>query len=151
MTECSVDGCHRPVHARGWCSLHYGRWRRLGNPLWRTPRGTADLDSISGDRPPMVADPHWADAWNLYRSGRGPRPDSGLRFDGSSPEALRLLAQQREYYEAARVLDSSQRAEREVFEAAARAVEQGEAVVNIEPFPHVFWFTGPNLYETIPV
>ena len=29
MTQriCSVDGCERPLRARGWCHLHYYRWR----------------------------------------------------------------------------------------------------------------------------
>ena len=31
--ECSIESCGRPVEARGWCSLHYGRWRRKGDPL----------------------------------------------------------------------------------------------------------------------
>lgn len=25
---CAVDGCTTPAHARGMCTLHYGRWRR---------------------------------------------------------------------------------------------------------------------------
>lgn len=28
--ECSVEGCGRPVHARGWCHAHYNRWRQTG-------------------------------------------------------------------------------------------------------------------------
>lgn len=33
-TECSVEGCDRPVvNTRGWCALHYQRWRRTGDPL----------------------------------------------------------------------------------------------------------------------
>jgi hypothetical protein len=27
---CAVDGCHRQTTARGWCNLHYQRWRRSG-------------------------------------------------------------------------------------------------------------------------
>lgn len=27
-STCSVDGCERPVNSRGWCKLHYERWRR---------------------------------------------------------------------------------------------------------------------------
>lgn len=29
---CTIDGCGRPVVARGWCKRHYDRWRRHGNP-----------------------------------------------------------------------------------------------------------------------
>lgn len=27
---CSVDGCEAVVASRGWCSMHYARWRRTG-------------------------------------------------------------------------------------------------------------------------
>lgn len=30
MKVCSIEGCGLPVLARGWCSTHYARWRRLG-------------------------------------------------------------------------------------------------------------------------
>lgn len=30
---CEVDGCERDHYGRGWCSLHYGRWRSTGDPL----------------------------------------------------------------------------------------------------------------------
>lgn len=29
---CSVEGCNRPVCARGWCSMHWQRWRDRGDP-----------------------------------------------------------------------------------------------------------------------
>ena len=29
---CSVDRCPKPVKNRGWCSAHYERWRRNGDP-----------------------------------------------------------------------------------------------------------------------
>lgn len=28
---CSIDGCDRPVVARGWCQKHYYRWQRNGH------------------------------------------------------------------------------------------------------------------------
>lgn len=30
---CGIAGCDRPMSCRGWCSLHYGRWRAHGDPL----------------------------------------------------------------------------------------------------------------------
>ena len=32
-TECSIENCTNPVKARGWCSTHWGRWQRTGDPL----------------------------------------------------------------------------------------------------------------------
>lgn len=29
---CSVEECARPAHARGWCTMHYTRWRAHGDP-----------------------------------------------------------------------------------------------------------------------
>lgn len=29
---CSVKGCQSPVKGRGWCNLHYHRWRAYGDP-----------------------------------------------------------------------------------------------------------------------
>lgn len=34
---CSVDGCDRPVNARGFCKRHYYRWSRYGDPLGTPP------------------------------------------------------------------------------------------------------------------
>lgn len=30
---CSIEGCEKPVQARGWCSMHYKRWEEHGDPL----------------------------------------------------------------------------------------------------------------------
>lgn len=37
---CSIDGCGKPVHARGWCPTHYRRWRLYGDPLLYAPRAS---------------------------------------------------------------------------------------------------------------
>jgi hypothetical protein len=34
---CSVDGCERSNYSRGWCSRHYARWQRHGDPLGGHP------------------------------------------------------------------------------------------------------------------
>lgn len=39
---CSMEGCVRPARVRGWCSTHYERWRKHGDPtvvLESNPRG----------------------------------------------------------------------------------------------------------------
>ena len=33
MIKCSVVGCERDVRHRGFCGVHYYRWRRYGDPL----------------------------------------------------------------------------------------------------------------------
>ena len=30
--SCSLRDCDNPQHARGWCLMHYHRWRRHGDP-----------------------------------------------------------------------------------------------------------------------
>ena len=52
---CCVDGCDKPVTARGWCNAHYRRWLRRGAPdAGRTPPGDplkwiANNASYNGD------------------------------------------------------------------------------------------------------
>lgn len=30
---CSIEGCNRVHYGRGWCSMHYKRWKAHGDPL----------------------------------------------------------------------------------------------------------------------
>lgn len=30
---CSILDCGKPHYGRGWCNMHYARWRRTGDPL----------------------------------------------------------------------------------------------------------------------
>jgi len=32
LKQCSVEGCEKDAHAKGYCNVHYGRVRRYGNP-----------------------------------------------------------------------------------------------------------------------
>lgn len=44
MKECTIAGCDRPAKARGWCKLHYYRWKRTGDPV-KTLRPTLGLSA----------------------------------------------------------------------------------------------------------
>lgn len=47
MTQrtCKIEGCGKKHFARGWCSMHWNRWRKHGDP--------GDVESV---RPPVVGD-----------------------------------------------------------------------------------------------
>lgn len=38
LALCSIEGCEKSVRGHGWCSTHYARWRKHGDPL-KTPYG----------------------------------------------------------------------------------------------------------------
>ena len=43
---CTVPGCGKPPLARGWCGMHYRRWKRHGNPVaGRRPNGL-DIEGL---------------------------------------------------------------------------------------------------------
>lgn len=33
MKVCAVEGCEKPSKVRGWCTMHYQRWKVHGDPL----------------------------------------------------------------------------------------------------------------------
>lgn len=35
LVQCSIPDCDKPVSSRGWCEMHYCRWRAHGDPLKR--------------------------------------------------------------------------------------------------------------------
>lgn len=67
MSSCAVVGCQQPALARGWCRVHYYRWKRHGDPLTiLTNQGQtaeqrfmnrvipADVDHCWNWRPPLT-------------------------------------------------------------------------------------------------
>ena len=78
---CSVDGCGRPSRVRGWCVMHYGRWRRHGNVLtvlrkMETPAATRTC-SVEGCEKPYNS--RGLCAMHLARSNRHGDPLVNLR------------------------------------------------------------------------
>jgi hypothetical protein len=67
MVNCSVDGCVRPVLARGWCRMHYQRWRRHRD-VTKGPRDVA-LCAVEGcERLAKIRGwcPRHYERWRLY-------------------------------------------------------------------------------------
>lgn len=49
MTECSIAGCQKKTLARGWCGVHWRRWRRSGDPMAaprRRENGTGSINPL---------------------------------------------------------------------------------------------------------
>lgn len=46
---CSIEGCDRPLQARGWCGTHYARWHRHGDPEWTPPTLTCSAGDCGRD------------------------------------------------------------------------------------------------------
>lgn len=42
---CTVEGCDRDARARGWCGMHWQRWRRTGDPTKLLGRGRPRKDA----------------------------------------------------------------------------------------------------------
>lgn len=45
--SCSIESCPAPAFGRGWCSMHYARWRKYGDPLHPVQRYTRQGETCS--------------------------------------------------------------------------------------------------------
>lgn len=75
---CSVDTCDKPVRQQGFCSMHFGRWRRNGDPLiTRRPRQTGSCSIETCHSPARTRG--WCtrhyDRWRKYGDPLGGGPD----------------------------------------------------------------------------
>lgn len=62
---CILDGCVTPVLARDWCTTHYGRWTRHGDPL-----GVAPDMAITTCTVDECERPHLAKGYCSFHYGR---------------------------------------------------------------------------------
>lgn len=87
---CSVEGCDKVHDAKGFCNMHYSRWRRHGNPLMLShnspmPKGTCSVDYCETvSRNQGLCGKHYArfkrtgNPTGLLRQGPKPKPICGV-------------------------------------------------------------------------
>lgn len=76
---CSIQDCVKPTYARGWCAMHYRRWRVHGDTSYsQTIRGNDEarwLSYVNRDGAVPEAAPHLGPCWlwtgNLNCHGYG--------------------------------------------------------------------------------
>lgn len=78
MSSCSIDGCTRPVLARGWCGTHYARWWRLGSPA-EPVRPEKEQCPVPGCTRPVRTKGYCGAHYQRVRRHGEPLPDSPLR------------------------------------------------------------------------
>lgn len=44
-STCSIDDCNKPHFCRGWCTAHYSRWQRHGDPLYTKRQPPLPVDA----------------------------------------------------------------------------------------------------------
>ena len=44
--KCSIDGCTKPLKSRSWCSKHYAKWSKYGDPLAGIEKRDNDAGTI---------------------------------------------------------------------------------------------------------
>lgn len=79
---CSIEGCSRPPHARGWCQLHHKRWWAHGSPLWEPPAPLTRC-SIDGCTKPHLSRGWCSMHWKRWRKHGDPLwepPSAEARF-----------------------------------------------------------------------
>ena len=92
---CTIDDCNKKVVGRGWCSLHWQRWRRYGDPLlvrfpkhgyrytktyktWQAMRERCQKrDGYMGR---VAVCERWQNSFTDFLSDMGERPD-GMTLD----------------------------------------------------------------------
>jgi HNH endonuclease len=67
---CTVDGCRAKRLARGWCSMHYARWRRWGDPLREVDTATRFWSKVDKDGPVPSHMPNLGPCW-VWTAGGG--------------------------------------------------------------------------------
>lgn len=91
-STCLIDDCTAPVAHRGWCSKHYQRWKRNGDPL--ATRTAPTGEPVAWIRRAIMVD---TDDCQEFPFGRSEKGYGRVRFEGSdrsAPHVALLLSGQ---------------------------------------------------------
>jgi hypothetical protein len=78
--RCAIDGCPRATYARGWCGMHYKRWRNTGDVRAGLPLRAAGPCSVEDcDRQRYARELCNTHYRRLLATG-DPRPDEPIRI-----------------------------------------------------------------------
>lgn len=77
--ECSIIDCAAPSRSRGFCTKHYARWLRHGDPLQlgKRPNGTGSLRK-DGYWEFTIGGQHWLEHRYVWSQAHGSIPDGAL-------------------------------------------------------------------------
>ena len=90
MTTCTVEGCERTHHARGWCPPHYKRWAKYGDPCGTRPHTQPGATRRQAEVACQRREERFEDARHLIAGGV--HPDWIPARLGCTREALAIQA-----------------------------------------------------------
>lgn len=57
MKTCNIEDCEKPRKARGWCAMHWQRWRKHGDPLGGGTCYATPEEAFIARTEPIVGEP----------------------------------------------------------------------------------------------
>lgn len=93
---CKIEGCEQPLACRGWCQMHYVRWKTHGDPgsaarVYVRPRATDEDRLRHTGWTPVVRVPELGECWE-WNGGINPKSGYGILRTGARTEPPHRVA-----------------------------------------------------------
>jgi hypothetical protein len=86
MKKCSIEGCEKAVLGRGWCAMHYRRWKKHGDPNTLLQKQVHGVTAFERFIPNVT----FGDGCWEWSAGRDPNGYGRIRVDDMPALAHRL-------------------------------------------------------------